>query len=52
VLDRHWTGSLANGVRAYPVDAFQAAFAMIVAWSLLTCVLTAFTRETRCRQDA
>ena len=50
VLDQRWAGAMANGVRAYSVDAFQAAFAMIVAWSLLTCLLTALTQETRCRQ--
>jgi MFS family permease len=50
VLDRHWAGEMTNGVRSYSVDAFQAAFAMIVAWSLLSCLLTAFTEETRCRQ--
>jgi hypothetical protein len=50
VLDQQWAGAMASGVRAYSVDAFQAAFAMIVAWSLLTCLLTALTQETRCRQ--
>ncbi len=50
VLDHHWAGAMTNGVRVYSVDAFQAAFAMIVAWSLLSCLLTALTRETRCRQ--
>ena len=34
VLDQRWAGAMANGVRVYSVDAFQAAFAMIVAWSL------------------
>jgi hypothetical protein len=43
---------MTNGVRAYSVDAFQGAFAMIVVWSVLSCLLIAFTRETRCRQDA
>jgi MFS family permease len=50
VLDQRWAGGMSNGVRAYSVDAFQAAFAMIVAWSLLSCLLTALTEETRCRQ--
>jgi nitrate/nitrite transporter NarK len=50
VLDQRWAGAIGQGVRAYPVDAFQAAFAMIVAWSLLSCLLIAFTAETRCRQ--
>ena len=51
-MDRHWAGAMTSGVRAYSVDAFQAAFAMIVAWSLLSCLLTALTDETRCRQMA
>src|SRR5262249_46829039 len=52
VLDRRWTGTMAGGVRAYGTDAFQSAFTMIVAWSVVTCVLIALTRETRCRQAA
>jgi len=51
-LDRSWTGAMAGGVRLYGVDAFGAAFAMIVAWSLLSCLLIAITRETDCRQTA
>jgi MFS family permease len=50
MLDQHWRGETANGVRSYPVEAFETAFAMIVAWSLLSCLLAAFTEETRCRQ--
>ena len=34
VLDQHWAGTLAGGVRLYPVDAFQAAFALIVGWAV------------------
>jgi sugar phosphate permease len=50
VLDQHWAGAMSNGVRAYGVEAFQTAFSMIVVWSVLSCLLIAFTRETRCRQ--
>jgi MFS family permease len=50
VLDQHWTGALNHGVRIYTVGAFHAGFAMIVAWSLLSCLLIACTQETRCRQ--
>ena len=49
VLDQRWAGALANGVRIYSVEAFQAGFVMIVAWSVTSCLLIAFTRETRCR---
>jgi hypothetical protein len=52
VLDRRWTGAFANGVRVYSAGAFGTAFAMIVAWSVLSCLLIALTRETRCRQTA
>ena len=52
VLDQRWAGAMNNGVRIYSVDAFQAGFAMIVAWSVLTCLLIACARETRCRPSA
>jgi hypothetical protein len=52
VLDQRWAGAMHNGVRIYSVDAFQAGFAMIVAWSVLACLLIACTRETRCRPSA
>jgi hypothetical protein len=32
------------------VEAFQSGFLLSVAWSILTVVLLAFTRETDCRQ--
>jgi len=50
VLDRHWAGALAGGVRAYDAGAYRAAFGMMLAWSALSIVLLAFTRETYCRQ--
>ena len=50
VLDARWIGAMNNGVRAYTVEAFHAAFAMIAIWSLVSCLLIAFTKETRCRQ--
>ena len=52
VLDQRWAGATSNGVRIYSDDAFQAGFAMIVAWSVLACLLIACTRETRCRPSA
>ena len=50
VLDARWSGALAGTVRVYSAEAFQAAFAMIVAWSVLTCVLIALTKESGCKQ--
>jgi len=52
VLDRRWGGVTAGGARVYPVEAFQAGFAMIVAWAVLTCICIACTRETHCRPAA
>jgi len=52
LLDRNWTGLMAKGARLYSVEAYQSGFALIVAWSLLSCILIAGTRETRCEQTA
>jgi MFS family permease len=51
ILEQHWTGTIANGVRVYGVEAFQAAFLLSVGWTLLSCVLSALTRETGCNQN-
>jgi nitrate/nitrite transporter NarK len=52
VLDARWTGVSAGSVRVYSVEAFQAGFAMIVVWSVLSCVCIVFTKETHCRPAA
>jgi nitrate/nitrite transporter NarK len=52
VLDRHWNGALAGGVRLYDFAAYRAGFALMLAWCALSLVLLAFTRETGCRQPA
>ncbi len=49
MLDRHWTGGMAAGVRTYDFAAYQGSFAVILAWGALSLVLLAFTRETFCR---
>jgi MFS family permease len=48
LLDR--SGPARGALRVYGVEAFQSAFLLIVAWSVLSCLLIALTRETRCRQ--
>jgi len=50
VLDARWSGALANGVRVYTVDAFQAAFLLIVGWLACTTILISLTQETHCEQ--
>jgi hypothetical protein len=52
ILDQKWSGQLANGLRVYGVDAFHAAFLLMIAWLLLACVLISLTRETHCRPAA
>jgi sugar phosphate permease len=50
LLDRHWTGTLVKGAHVYNVEAYQAAFVLIVGWSLFSCVMILLTRETNCQQ--
>lgn len=50
ILDQKWQGQMENGIRIYPLEAYQAGFALMLAWLLLACVLLVFTRETNCCQ--
>jgi MFS family permease len=50
MLDRRWTGTLANGVRIYDFDAYRAGFGLMLVWLAASLVLLAFVRETHCRQ--
>jgi MFS family permease len=52
ILEQHWTGTIANGARLYSVEAFQAAFLLSVGWTVLSCILSSLTSETRCAQSA
>jgi MFS family permease len=52
VLDRHWQGTLAEGVRLYSLSAYKAGFSLMIAWAAMALLLLFFTRETRCRQVA
>lgn len=48
MLDKNWNGAMGNGVRIYDLPAFQPAFALVVVWLILACVLLGFTKETYC----
>lgn len=50
ILDLHWSGAMENGVRIYDLEAYRWAFGLMLGWSVLSCILLAFTRETGCRQ--
>lgn len=52
ILELRWAGEMANGVRAYGVDAFQTAFILSVGWTILSCILSSLTSETYCKQRA
>jgi MFS family permease len=49
VLDRHWDGRTVAGVRVHDFAAWQAGFALMLAWTAASIVLLAFTRETYCK---
>ena len=51
LLDKNWTGLAVKGARLYSVGAYETGFVLIAGWSLLSCVLIALTRETRCQQS-
>jgi MFS family permease len=52
MLDRYWSGRTLEGVRVYDFAAYQAGFSLVLAWGVVSLVLLAFARETRCRQQA
>jgi hypothetical protein len=38
VLDAQWQGSIIEGVRLYPIEAYELAFQGLAAWVLLTLI--------------
>jgi MFS family permease len=50
LLDRHWSGTLANGARIYDAAAWQAGFALLFGTCCLSMLLILFARDSRCRQ--
>jgi sugar phosphate permease len=52
VLDRHWSGAMANGVRAYGFEAWRDGFALMLAWAVLAVAALAFVREGRAGKEA
>jgi sugar phosphate permease len=52
MLDRHWSGTMANGVRLYDAPAWQAGFALLVATVAGSLLLVLLARESYCRQVA
>lgn len=51
VLDRAWDGGLEAGLRVYSFAAYRGGFALMLVWLVAVAVVTAFARETHCRQQ-
>jgi MFS family permease len=49
VLDARWAGAMVGGARAYPVEAYRAAFAICALLVLAATGLSLLLRETRGR---
>jgi hypothetical protein len=52
MLDRNWHGTLSGAVRLYDLSAYQAGFALMLGWVLLSLVLISVSRETYCKPMA
>lgn len=49
VLDAHWQGAAAGGVRVYPAHAYELVFAVSAAVATAAALLACAVTETRCR---
>src|SRR5262249_9510150 len=47
VLDVRWKGAMIGGARAYPVEAYQAAFTVCAGFVAAAALLSLLLRETR-----
>jgi len=47
ILDARWAGVMVAGARAYPVEAYRAAFVVCAAFALAAAALSPLLRETR-----
>lgn len=50
LLDRHWSGTLENGVRLYDPAAWQHGFTLMFAAVVIALALMPFAHESHCRQ--
>ena len=48
VLDCHWQGTFNQGIKVYPLEAFQAAFWLCAAVLAVSLVFTLMIKETHC----
>jgi MFS family permease len=52
ILDLTWAGRIQDGVRIYDLYSYKAGFSVMLAWSILSCLMISFTKETHCRQTS
>jgi sugar phosphate permease len=52
VLDLQWQGDIVQGVRVYPIEAYQTAFGFCTAVLVLGLLFTLKIKETRCGNTA
>lgn len=50
ILDLTWKGQWLDGVRVYDAASYRTGFAVMLGWSILSCLFISFTKETHCRQ--
>jgi sugar phosphate permease len=48
ILDRYWDGTLVDGARVYPPDAYAAGFLLVSGCIAASLLLSLFARETHC----
>jgi hypothetical protein len=49
ILDAHWAGLAAAGVRIYPLEGYHALFLLCLGISAAAVAASWFITETRCR---
>lgn len=49
ILDWHWNGTLADGVRVYSLADYKFALAVVPIGLFFSCILTLFIKETHCK---
>lgn len=49
ILDVYWQGEINQGLRIYPLEAFQAAFGLCAAVLAVSLIFTLMIKETHCR---
>ncbi len=48
ILDRHWAGTMEQGIKIYPQSAYAIAFWLCIGVLCIGLISTLFIRETRC----